>query len=106
MSEQTSWWWYCLPLLGLIGGIMAYIAFREQDYFLARRLLFWGVAVQVIIIVLYISWTYYLIWEVESSFDNMQDQIAVPQITPVDCYVMKELLTLTEYEDCLRSAKP
>ena len=42
-EKQRSSWWYLLPIfLGIIGGIIAYFAIRNDDRVKAKRCLYLG----------------------------------------------------------------
>ena len=48
-EKERSNWWYLVPIfLGLIGGIVAYFALRNDDRRKARNCLFLGIILGVI----------------------------------------------------------
>ncbi len=56
MSEvrTRSNWWYLLPIgLGVIGGIIAYLVLRKEDYDMARDCFIWGIAINTVALVAY-----------------------------------------------------
>jgi len=56
MSEVRirSRWWYLLPIgLGIIGGIIAYLVLRKEDYDMAKDCFIWGIAVNTVALVAY-----------------------------------------------------
>ena len=55
-ERQRSNWWYLVPIfLGLIGGIIAYFALRNDDRRKAKNCLFLGIILGVIGIIVNLS---------------------------------------------------
>lgn len=49
MAQKTSWVWWLLPiLLGIIGGIIAFIFVRGKDSVKARNLLIAGAVISAL----------------------------------------------------------
>ena len=49
-----SRWWYLLPIgLGVIGGLIAFLVLRKEDYDLAKDCLIWGIVINTIALVAY-----------------------------------------------------
>ena len=47
--STRSRWWYLLPLfLGIIGGIMAYVALRKDDKKIAKNCLWIGIILTIL----------------------------------------------------------
>ncbi len=60
MTAQTpairSKWWYLLPIfLGIIGGVIAWVALKSSDRKLAKNCLIMGIVLAVIVMVLFVS---------------------------------------------------
>ena len=56
MSEARtrSNWLYLLPIgLGVIGGIIAYLVLRKEDYDKARDCVIWGIVINTVALVAY-----------------------------------------------------
>jgi len=56
MSEDRtrSRWWYLLPIgLGIIGGLIAFLILRKEDYDMARDCFIWGIVINTIALVAY-----------------------------------------------------
>ncbi len=56
MSEARtrSRWWYLLPSgLGIIGGLIAFLVLRKEDYDMARDCFIWGIAINTVALVAY-----------------------------------------------------
>jgi hypothetical protein len=47
--STRSRWWYLLPIfLGIIGGIMAYVALRNDDKKIAKNCLWIGIIITIV----------------------------------------------------------
>ena len=56
MSEARirSKWWYLLPIgLGIIGGLIAFLVLRKEDYDMARDCFIWGIVINTVALVAY-----------------------------------------------------
>jgi cytochrome bd-type quinol oxidase subunit 1 len=56
MSEvrTRSRWWYLLPIgLGIIGGLIAFLVLRKEDYDMARDCFIWGIVINTVVLVAY-----------------------------------------------------
>jgi len=56
MSEARtrSRWWYLLPIgLGIIGGLIAFLVLRKEDYDMARDCFIWGIVINTVALVAY-----------------------------------------------------
>jgi len=55
LKKETSNIWYICPLfLGLLGGILAYIAIKDDDYDKAVNCLWLGFGITVLLFIFYI----------------------------------------------------
>ncbi len=56
MSEVRirSRWWYLLPIgLGIIGGVIAFLVLRKEDYNMAKDCFIWGIVINTVALVAY-----------------------------------------------------
>jgi len=61
VKKPTSWWYLVPFLLGLIGGILGYIAVKDEDKEMADNLLFIGIIMTFIgILVIWAIYSYYI----------------------------------------------
>ncbi len=53
-NKNRSGLWYLLPIIfGIIGGVIAYLVLRKEDYDMARDCFIWGIVINTVVLVAY-----------------------------------------------------